>query len=59
MITDSEVYSDLLNLSKKMEFLADPKNTNTEKSNFWKMLKSRLDKSIIEYVERDKRLFGW
>lgn len=59
MITDSEVYSDLLNLSKKMEFLANPKNTNAEKSNFWKTLKNRFDKNIIEYVERDKRLYGW
>ena len=59
MITDNEVYSDLIVLRKKIEFLTNPKITNAEKANFWKIIYAKLNDTIIDYVERDKRSFGW
>lgn len=59
MITGNEVYNELLSIKKKMEFLSDSKNTNDEKAIFWKMLCNRMDKNIIEYIERDKRIYNW
>lgn len=59
MITDNEVYSDLITLRKKIEFLSNPKNSNSEKANFWKIINTKLNDTIIDYIERDKRSFGW
>ena len=59
MITDNEVYQDCLNLVKKMEFLTNPKNSNTEKSAFWKVVKTKFEKDIIDFIKKDKKSFGW
>lgn len=59
MITSNEIYNDLISLKKKIDFIKNPKHSNEQQANFWKMIGERLNKNIIEYVERDKKLFGW
>lgn len=58
MITDNEVYSDLLKIDEKIKFLSNPKNTNSEKANFWKIILNELE-DIIKIIRKDKKLYGW
>lgn len=57
MITSNEIYKDLISLKKKIDFIV--KNSNEQQSVFWNMIGTRLDKNIIEFVERDKKIYGW
>jgi hypothetical protein len=59
MITDNEVYKDCISLKKKIDFLCNPKNSNLEKSTFWKEVQSNFNKYVLEFIEKDKRLFRW
>lgn len=59
MITSDEIYKDLISLKEKIDFIKDPKHSNEQQATFWKMIGERLNRSIIEYVERDKKIFGW
>ena len=56
MITDNEIYKDLLEIKKKIELIC--KSENSEKVHFWNGILNEISASINK-IKKDKRLFGW
>ena len=59
MITSNEIYNDLISVKKKIDFIKDSKHSNEQQAHFWEIIGERLNKNIIEYIERDKKIYGW
>lgn len=54
---ENQILKELESIYNKIDKLS--KSDNKVKADFWTIIKTRLNNNIIDYIKRDKRLYGW